>query len=256
MESQTKHEVALTGSSMIPSNHELTVYQVMARNAAQSQLYKTLSESQIMMIMLAARELGVPPMLSLNGGINCINGKVELSARLMGNMIRQRGHSFTTKVLNKEQCVLIGKRCDNGDTMEATFTWQDAKEAGLTGKAVWKSYTEDMLYARALSRLARRLFPDVIGTAYVEGEVGGEVIIEKPVIETQVNPVELRTKLLCLLEVNEEDDFLKYVDIVSKHYGWTEQTTMEAFDKDHATFVAKFRGWKAKQASEQELKSA
>ena len=31
-----------------------------------------------------------------------------------------------------------------------------------------------MLYARAASRLARRLFPDVIGTMYVEGEVSAE----------------------------------------------------------------------------------
>lgn len=39
---------------------------------------------------------------------------------------------------------------------------------------VWAKYPEDMIYARALSRLARRLFADVIGTAYVEGEIREE----------------------------------------------------------------------------------
>lgn len=245
MENQEKH--AVIGTSMIPSNHELTVYQVMAKQAAQSQLYKGLPESQIMMIMLAARELGIPPMLALNGGINCIQGKVELSARLMGNMIRQRGHSFTTKVLDKTQCILIGKRADNGDTMEASFTMADAKEAGLSAKSVWKSYTEDMLYARALSRLARRLFPDVIGTAYVEGEIGGEVIIEKPIVDNSISEQDLTTKLLCLLEISEEEDFHRYVETVGGHYGWTPFATKQAFDKDPTNFVSKFRAWRARQ---------
>jgi hypothetical protein len=40
-------------------------------------------------------------------------------------------------------------------------------------------YPEDMLYNRALSRLARRLFADVIGTSYIEGEIREAIECEK-----------------------------------------------------------------------------
>jgi hypothetical protein len=239
--------------ALIPSSHELTVYQVMAKNAAQSQLYKTLSEAQIMMIMLAARELGLPPMLALNGGICCIQGRVELSARLMAQMIRQRGHSMQIKVLNRQECVLQGRRCDNGDTMECGFTMQDAKDAGLTGKAVWKSYTEDMLYARALSRLARRLYADVIGTAYVEGEISGEVVSREPIVS---QPVDENAEMMQFLSQFPEEDHEYVREYVAKYTAHFKRTVLECLDegrKDMDKFQATFSKWKAKRIAEIEV---
>jgi hypothetical protein len=129
------------------------------------------------MVLLAAHDLGIKPTIALNGGLWNIKGKIEISARLMTSMIRRAGHSIKEKILNDEVCTLYGKRCDNQDDAEATFTIKQAKLAGLVrtnhdgSPGMWQKYAEDMLYARALSRLARRLFPDVIGTAYVEGEI-------------------------------------------------------------------------------------
>lgn len=166
-------------NGLLPSQVEFQMFQTIARNAQLSGLYRGVGgEAQIFMILLAARELGISPMLALNGGIWNIQGKIEISARLMNGLIRRAGHSLTVVKSDNEICILKGKRSD-GDTFECSFSFEDAERAGLTGRDVWKKYTSDMLYNRCMSRLARRLFSDVIGTAYVEGEISDAKEIEK-----------------------------------------------------------------------------
>ncbi len=177
--------------SFLPSENELQQLQIVSRNAASCGLYTAVgSEQKIFMILLAARELGVSPMIALNGGIWNIQGKIEISSRLMNAMIRKAGHSINVKHCDDQKCIIEGKRKDNGDTFTAQFTIQDAQKAGLASRQTWKSYAEDMLYSRAMSRLARRLFPDVIGTAYVEGEIM-DAKFERISSEPEINNNEL-----------------------------------------------------------------
>jgi len=158
--------------SALPTSTEYEMLAEIARQAQSSTLYSNVgSSAKIMMILLTARELGIPPMLALNGGIWNIQGKVEISAKLMNGLIRRAGHSITVEVSNDKVCTLVGKRADNGDVIRETFTIEMASKAGLSARDTWKKYPEDMLYNRCMSRLARKLFPDVIGTAYVEGEI-------------------------------------------------------------------------------------
>ena len=159
-------------TSLVPSTVDYQVLQSLAKTAHQSGLYRGVGgEANILMVLLAANDLGIKPTIALNGGIWNIKGKIELSARLMTSMIRRAGHSIKIKQLDSQVCILEGCRLDSKDTMEAKFSFDDARKANLTANSAWQKYTEDMLYARALSRLARRLFPDLIGTAYVEGEI-------------------------------------------------------------------------------------
>ena len=159
-------------NSLIPSTQDYNVLQSLAQVANQSGLYKGVGgEANILMVLLAANDLGIKPTIALNGGIWNIKGKIELSARLMTSMIRKAGHSIKIVQLDSKVCILEGTRSDSKDSMQALFTIQDAAKAQLLHNPAWQKYTEDMLYARALSRLARRLYPDVIGSAYVEGEI-------------------------------------------------------------------------------------
>lgn len=158
-------------TSHIPDGAEMQVLKAIAANAVASKLYPSVGpENAILMILLTARELGIPPMQALNGGIWNIKGRIEISSRQMCSMIRHAGHSIQADC-NDQRCIVKGTRSDNGDTCTTQFTVEDAKKAGLLGSTSWQKYTEDMLYSRAISRLARRLFPDVIGSAYVEGEI-------------------------------------------------------------------------------------
>ncbi len=164
------NEIA-TINNNFPTQLELQSVSLIARTAHASSMYSGVGgEAKIMMILLAAKELGVGPCQALNGGIWSIQGKIEISARLMNGLIRRAGHSIKIIKSDDTGCTLLGKRTD-GDSFECSFTMEDAVKAGLAGSAVWKKYPGDMLYNRCMSRLARRLFSDVIGNSYVEGEI-------------------------------------------------------------------------------------
>lgn len=180
----------LPSTNLVPSEVEIKTLSYIAKTAQNSGLYSGVGgEAKILMILLAAMELGVKPMSALNGGIWNIQGKIEISARLMNSMIRRAGHSITTKQCDSKACIMEGKRKDNGDSFTVSFTIEDATKAGLAARDQWRKYTEDMLYARCMSRLARRLFPDIIGTAYVEGEIRDSDVKpdvgDKPIQEIQ-----------------------------------------------------------------------
>ncbi len=183
----------------LPSEHEMDVYRTMAKGAITSGMYKG-NEHGVIMIMLAARELGIPPMAALNGGIHLIQGKVEISARMMSALIRKAGHSLMVKESTDDICVVEGVRVDNGNRFTASYTLQDAQKAGLVRSGGgWTKFPKDMCFARAMSRLARQLFSDVIGIGYVEGEIQDKDPIEPmpvppippAVLELQKNDVRL-----------------------------------------------------------------
>ncbi len=156
-------------STLLPAAQEFQMFQTIANSAKKSGLYGG-DEHKIFMILLSARELGVSPMLALNGGLWNIQGKVEISARLMNSLIRRAGHTMQI-TSTRTECTIIGMRADTKEVHTEIFTLEMAERAGIAKGNVWQKYAEDMLYARCMSRLARRLFPDVIGTSYVEGEL-------------------------------------------------------------------------------------
>lgn len=151
--------------------------------------YAKIGKEGIYAIVETAKSLNIDPRLALGGGLYYVKGKVELSARMMNSLIRSQKHSITRdKKSDDTICVLHGKRADNGDTWTESFSLEDAKKAGLANNPVWKNFTRDMLFARALSRLARQLFPDIIGNCYVEGELSLDPNI-MPTLNVAVEPV-------------------------------------------------------------------
>lgn len=129
--------------------------------------------SGIFSIMLYAKEIGLPPMQAIFGGMNSIQGKIEISHHAMNSLIRGKGHKLSIVELSDTLCTVKGERKDSGETMVVSFSIDEAKKAGLCrGGSGWEKYTKDMLYARAMSRLGKRLFGDVIGCGtYAVGEI-------------------------------------------------------------------------------------
>ena len=115
-------------------------------------------------------EVGLPPMTSLQR-IVVINGKPTLDAQSMTALIRRAGHSLDGEVTDQGATVK-GKRGDSGDAMTVQFTLKDAERAGLVRRGPWTQYPRSMLWARAVSQLARQLFADVLlGLAYTPEEM-------------------------------------------------------------------------------------
>lgn len=182
-------------NNLIPSPEELNTYQVMAKQAANAKFFEKIgSEGGLLSMMLYARELGLPPLQCLFGGMNNIQGKIELSPRLMNSMIRKAGHKLEILESTNAICRIKGTRTDTGESYTATYDIGEAKVAGIYREgSPWTKHPSDMVFKSCLSRLARRLFPDIISTAYVEDEIENNekeskiieaTIIEEPVIKT------------------------------------------------------------------------
>jgi hypothetical protein len=241
----------------IPSENEFQILQHVSRTAAASGLYNNVgNEQKILMILLAARELGVSPMMALNGGIWNIQGKIEISARLMAAMIRKSGHSLVIKTISDKECTIEGKRADNGDCFSSSFTIEEAHRAGLIRQGGnWIKYPQDMLYARALSRLARRLFADVIGSSYVEGEIRETLkevkceVIENKCEEITHSPEEIEKKMLEFIISFPQEDHDLIKTYLQKYSGHWKKSLIEALEiySDRDKFELDFSKWKKKQ---------
>lgn len=183
-------------NALVPSQEEFNTYQVIAKKASESQFFSKIGgESGILSIVLYARELGLPPLQAIFGGMRNIQGNVELSPRLMNSMIRKAGHKLNIKSCTDEVCTIEGIRGDTNEKYETSYSIADAKKAGLIrAGSGWEKFPSDMLFARCLSRIARRLFADIISTSYIEGEISDipsyhdeqlekETILTVPVIE-------------------------------------------------------------------------
>lgn len=119
-------------------------------------------------------EFGWPPMRSLQS-IYLVEGRPTLSAQSMLALVLERCEHARVECLESSTatCKLKARRYEDGAWLEVEFSADDARAAGLLGKRgkVWSAYRSDMLWARAVSRLCRRMFPDVIAGAYVHGEL-------------------------------------------------------------------------------------
>jgi len=146
--------------------------------------YRKLGQAGIFAVLQMASSIGTDPIQALNGGLYPVDGKVEMDGRLMMSLIRQAGHSVTKdKRSTPTHCILHGKRADTGDTWTESFGMEDAKKAGLLSRGVYAKYGRDMFQWRALSRLARFLFPDVIKGCYAVGEIKDAPGLNEPVDE-------------------------------------------------------------------------
>lgn len=155
--------------------------------------YAKIGHEGIFAIVATAKSLGIDPIQALGGGLYYVKGKVEMSSRMMAAVIRSRGHSITRDSKSNDTiCILHGKRRDSQDCWSVSFSIEEAQRAGLTRNPVWQNFAQDMLYARALSRLAKQLFPDLIGNVDVEGEISLDPNIKEdvPIIEEPIKKSE------------------------------------------------------------------
>lgn len=122
-----------------------------------------------------AEMIGAHPLTAVTG-IFVIDGKPSASAALISALVRRAGHKLRVTGDAKSATAQIIRADDPEFTFEVTFTIEDAKQAGLTSKGVWKSYPAAMLKARAVTQCARDACEDALsGLHYTAEELGAEV---------------------------------------------------------------------------------
>lgn len=161
-------------------------FQKLEKHLMRLPAFKKFKEGQLMMCMIKGRELNMSPMEAVEQ-LDVINDQVTMRAQAMNKRVRQCGHSVTVVAWDKEKCSIKGVRKDTGDEMIVTYTIEDAILAGLTGKNNWKNHPKSMLFARAMSALARSHFPDCLYGVYTPDEVEeikvkGETVDSDPFI--------------------------------------------------------------------------
>lgn len=140
----------------------------------------------ILTIALKGRELGVPPMQALSH-IHVIQGRPTLSAELMRSLVLRSGHRIWVDPSSDDKRATVkGQRWDRHlnkyDELvaEASYSIEEAKQAGLTNKDNWKKFTKAMLVARATSILVREHFADVaMGASYTPEELDPDLAVDE-----------------------------------------------------------------------------
>jgi hypothetical protein len=112
--------------------------------------------------ILYGDEVGLGPMQSL-AKIAMVDGKPTLFAEAQRGLVLSRGHEMWIEENSNTRVTWAGRRSSSDLIIRATWTLDDAKQAGLAGKHNWKSYPRQMLSARASADLVRLLFADVTG---------------------------------------------------------------------------------------------
>lgn len=112
--------------------------------------------------ILTGREMGIGPMQSLRD-IHMIDGRPAFSAQLMLSRMRSGGVVILESSATAERAYIKARRSDTGETGEFEFTKADAEAAGLLGKKNWRQWPSDMMWARAVGRMARRFGSDLLG---------------------------------------------------------------------------------------------
>ena len=212
MSEETQNTPALQESSrsILPIGEEANNIIKWAKYVAQAPYYQKMGgEAAIISIWLAARELGIPEMQAINGGLWCVQGRVILSAPMMNQMIWKAGHKIEKITHTAEISHLRGIRKD-GTTWEEAFTLQDAKKAGLLGKDTWAKYPRKMLFHSAMRDLCRNFFPEVIGGCDLANDV---IEMEEINFEDSEKVFAARSQAS-----KEEQDFLDSLDAEKLEY--------------------------------------
>jgi len=158
------------------------------------------SEAQAVVKVMAGAELGLPPFASMTG-IHIIQGKPALGANVIATLVKNDPrYNYHPSVTNEKECVI--EWYENGNkTGESSFTMEEAKAAGLTGKDNWKKFPSDMLFARAITRGSRRYAPGIFGGSpiYTPEELGADVdedggVVVAEVVEVTVPEPEAQSK--------------------------------------------------------------
>jgi len=171
----------------------------------------------------AGKELGIPPFAAMSG-IHVIQNKPVLGANVIATLVKNDPrYDYKIKLCNNDSCLLDWYE-DGKCVGQAGFTFREAQDAGLATKDNWKKYTSDMLFARAISRGARRFAPGIFGGSpvYTPDEMGLDTdeegyidaqtitieapeIVDEPVAEAEPEPVEPMTIEKACATLNSED---------------------------------------------------
>lgn len=164
--------LATLRSAAIPQTYEDMV--ALATGFAKSGMFGEISAVQALTKIVIGAEYGLLPGQAMRG-LYLVKGRVAMETWLMVALIRNHPDCeyFRCKSSTTEAATYETKRKSNSLAQERSFTLGDAKNMGLLSKAgPWtQGAAQDMLEYRAMSRLAKKVWQDVLGGVSTPDEV-------------------------------------------------------------------------------------
>lgn len=178
------------------SDNALTIYEgdrfsVMQRTAkslVESGYFSdTRNIAQAVVKVMAGAELGLAPFASMTG-IHVIQGKPVLGANVIATLIKNDSR-YDYQVRQMDNNAVVIAFFENGNHVgDSSFSIDDAKAAGVTGKDTWRKFPRNMLFARAISNGARWFTPGIFGGSpvYTPDEMGADVDEEGYIVSSPI----------------------------------------------------------------------
>jgi len=141
----------------------------MAVAVVKSQLFGMKTVEQATALMLIAQAEGYHPALAARD-YHIIQGRPTLKAETMMARFQQQGGKVEWKTLTDTEVTAVFSH-PSGGSASITWTFEQAKKAGLTNKDNWKNYPRAMLRARVVSEGIRTVYPGVVLGVYTPEEV-------------------------------------------------------------------------------------
>lgn len=141
----------------------------MAVAVVKSGLFGMKTVEQATALMLIAQAEGYHPALAARD-YHIIQGRPTLKAETMMARFQQQGGKVEWKTLTDTEVTAVFSH-PSGGSASITWTFEQAKKAGLTNKDNWKNYPRAMLRARVVSEGIRTVYPGVVLGVYTPEEV-------------------------------------------------------------------------------------
>ncbi len=147
---------------------------MLAKFAFESRLFGAYGSAQaVLMTVMAGRDFGMSAMASLRA-FHVVKGKPVLAADAIRALVMRSGKVkfFRCAERTAEKCTFISQRNEDDAPTSLTYTIEEARAAGLVvNGSNWTKGPADMLVARASSKLARIVCPEVTFGLYAPEEM-------------------------------------------------------------------------------------
>ena len=241
----------------LPMGDELKNMIDLCNTLAKAPFYVKIGPAGVLAICLTARELGLPLMSCLNGGLHTFDGKVTISSQMMNLMIINAGHFINVLHNGEDYCEIEFERSDRPGRNAKfiyRYTIQDAEKAGYLKKDNWIKQRKAMLFARCLSGGGRIWMPDVFLGVYVMGELNDDPKMEEAVVEhihvhNEPQVVVYQQEKPKVEHVVFEPEALAYIDFLVDKTDWGKDRIVEWATNNSEQFTQKFEAWLQQKAT-------
>lgn len=196
----------------------------------------------VLSVILMGQELGFSPMQSLKL-FNFIQQEPCISAAGLQAVAVSRGGRFTVISEDNTAVTVKAERASNKWSATLTYSMHDAGIAKLAQKDNWLKHPREMLYARCVTILARRGWPDVLGGIKSDDEVEEFTIADnlapigtpsKTVTEKAMTKAQVAT--VALIAENKAYAYDKALMIAALGFDGAKKATVKAI-REHGAVI-------------------